>query len=96
MYVNVFDIDKEELVVKYKIDNTNTNIYFDRKYYDVEHKEHFQREGIVMSHYIIQKALDLDYLKELINMIQTTYNNFAFKRARTSYCTGINIYQCTK
>ncbi len=92
----IFDIDKEGLVVEYNIDNRKTNISFESEYYDVERKEHFQRDGIVMSHYVIQKALDTDYPKELINMIQTTYNNFAFKRAKTSDCIGINIYQGKK
>ena len=96
MDVNVFDIDKEGLVVEYNIDNRKTNISFESEYYDVERKEHFQRDGIVMSHYVIQKALDTDYPKELINMIQTTYNNFAFKRAKISDCIGINIYQGKK
>ncbi len=96
MDVNIFDIDKEGLVVEYNIDNRKTNISFKSEYYDVERKEHFQRDGIVMSHYVIQKALDTDYPKELINMIQTTYNNFAFKRAKTSDCIGINIYQGKK
>ena len=59
-------------------------------------KEHVQRDGIVLSHYVIQKAFVSDYPKELINMIQNTYNNFASKRAKTSDCIGINIYQGTK
>ena len=72
------------------------NIYFDHKYYNKERKEYFQRDGIVLSHYIIKKLFDSDHPKELIGMIQITYNNFTFKRDQTRDCLGINIYQGTK
>ena len=35
MEVDVFDIEKEGLVVESNIDNRKTNISFDRDYYDV-------------------------------------------------------------
>ena len=93
MDMNVFDIDKNGLVIEYRDDATKDKIDFDREFFDVERKEHYQRDGIVLSHYVHCKALSSELPKKLINMIQKTYKNFAFKRGKTSDNFGMNLYQ---
>ena len=90
--MNVFDIDKNGLVIGYSKGSTKNKINFDHEYFDVEQKEHHQRDGIVLSHYVHCKALSSDQPKELINMIQQTYKKFASKRGNTSDNFGMKIY----